>query len=554
MKRWYEQAEVEIEDTPGDISEFPEPSKILFARVIPSSEQYPSPRRLPVGTILKIEREAYPRYSPGYIGDPSKIIYKVLDKAFVGGWWYIPAKDIEFLPEQIQEAIEEDDLPVEDILVDLVPYPYNKFEMPKTINIKSILTTIIELLRRNPLDSFIAVFKIHADTALSLYVMDIRQASSTGREADTILNILKTANIIKRRPKPHYVIADEYYTYVSNSRSLQEAIEEDDEPASRLSQHLAPYPLNKVTSRTPNSKLLKDILLVLRDPDWFLEIRPQYEPLSRAVSLVNVATGEIRSLPRDSCRQAADTLMNLDILEFADLWSNSSSKMYQLKKLQESITEEDDEGNIDAFTRPTQLDIIEQITSASTYFDAWKLFDTHYQHIYELNELNATEDDDSAIIPTGYGSFEAWWLGIHRAEKNEWPSPEKNITVEDIHMFAENDPSELFGLFVNVFYNKTLPNFNTEVLEELCKLLMASEDSLQVTRELLGYSRDVLENLLSSPAFDQLSAKVRKQFTDMHRGSQQEAENIDIQKRIQDPVQRDLIIAQAIKKLAPLRR
>ena len=113
-----------------------------------------------------------------------------------------------------------------------------------------------------------------------------------------------------------------------------------------------------------------------------------------------------------------------------------------------------DLGDVGEFEEPESPAIIDELESQPTYYDAWKLFSTHYR---EFNK-----NDPRISVPSGSGAFEMWWVGgPTRDTPFAAPSPQKPITKEDIDKLAtegdyQGQGAEVFGLFMNTFYNNYL--------------------------------------------------------------------------------------------------
>ncbi len=312
---------------------------------------------------------------------------------------------------------------------------------------------------------------------------------------------------------------------------------------------LRPYPLNLLPAKLP--ALFRDVIEVLRDPDWILELDflRRGGPVVQVVNLINTATGEIRQLPQDKGESIYTALKSVGAL----VPHPEYPKHFLLKKLHESV-EEEDVGDVASFDKPARTELPERIAGSPTYYDAWKLFDDKFEELMEINNsLDPDQDTYAPVIPSGYGQFERWWLGLDDQGANEWPSPFGQITVQDIEKLEKEEPFEIFGLFSNIFYNHSLSELDPTIMEAICKTIMRSPEKKPSIRRLLGFQKDMVD-FLEGPFAAQMSQNVKDLILSQNNTPQAIKERKIVASIADDPVKQDDLIKKAIADVKSHRR
>jgi len=319
---------------------------------------------------------------------------------------------------------------------------------------------------------------------------------------------------------------------------------DEDEPETdmRKVRVLKPFPLNLLPSKLP--ALFRNVVELLRDPAWMIEpdqVR-RYGELVNVINLINTQTGEIQQLPQAKGEEIFNTLRDVGAL----VSHPEYSKNYVLKRIHESVEETEDSGDVSSFDRPRHTILPEQIAESPTYFDAWKIFDSKYNELMDINrDLEPDESEYAPVIPTGHGQFERWWLGLDDQGSNEWPSPFGQITVQDIEKLEKEEPFEIFGLFSNIFYNHSLSELDPTIMEAICKAIMRSPEKKPSIRRLLGFQKDMVD-FLDGPFAAQMSQDVKDLILSQNNTPQAVKERKIVASIAEDPAKQEALIKKAI--------
>ncbi len=470
--------------------------------------------------------------------------------------WDEYAETYELAKKPIQESTDEEEGPSE-IPPDLQPYPFNRVSPNLDPELRQQLLHVLDILRE-PSNELIVYWRSEGNWTVDYLVLKTctRSGLCTSKE-----------KITKRPARLFRYLNDEIkvlkwnqgessrlqgYSYRLKKENISEAVNEEDEPVSdmRKVRALKPFPLNLLPAKLP--ALFRDVIDVLREPGWLLEpdqVR-RYGDLVTVINLINTQTGEIRQLPQAKGEEIFNTLLNVEAL----VPHPDYPKNYILKRIHESVDEEEDTGNVESFDRPSRTILPEQIASSPTYFDAWKLFDDKFEELMEINNsLDPDQDTYAPVIPSGYGQFERWWLGLDDQGANEWPSPFGQITVQDIEKLEKEEPFEIFGLFSNIFYNHSLSELDPTIMEAICKAIMRSPEKKPSIRRLLGFQKDMVD-FLDGPFAAQMSQDVKDLILSQNNTPQAVKERKIVASIAEDPAKQEALIKKAIADVKSHRR
>jgi hypothetical protein len=471
--------------------------------------------------------------------------------------WDEDMEAYELAKKTIQEGVDEEEGPSE-IPPDLQPYPFNKVSPNLDPEFRLQLFHVLDILRE-PNSELIVYWREGRDWAVAYLVLKTytRSGLCTSKE-----------EINKQPARLFQYLNDEInvlqwnrgnssrlqgYVYQLKKNNITEVINEEDKSKSDLRKVrvLKPFPLNLLPSKLP--ALFRDVVELLRDPAWMIEPDQTRRSgkLVNVINLINMQTGEIQQLPQAKGEEIFNTLRDVGALTIHPEYS----KNYILKRIHESVEGTEDSGDVSSFDRPRHTILPEQIAESPTYFDAWKIFDSKYDELMDINrDRESDESEYTPVIPTGYGQFERWWLGLDDQGPNEWPAPFKQITLSDIEKIAKEDSYEIYGLFSNIFYNHSLSELDPRIMEAVCRLMLEGTDKKNAVRQLLGFQKD-MKDILDGLSAESMGAELRDMIIKSSDSPEAIRERLVVARILTDPAEQDALIKNAIENAKrPTRR
>lgn len=314
-------------------------------------------------------------------------------------------------------------------------------------------------------------------------------------------------------------------------------------------------PYGRIATRTKWPAVIKRIVYDLQhERGWdILEVHND-EDKRMIVNIINSDTGEIRQLQDAKADLLYSALDELGLLsrDTDKIYGSQTYRVYDIVNRKEETTMNEkkrwfeatevspesgyikevpdpveDLGDVSEFEAPAQLEITAKLERAPSYYDAWKFFSTHFEDFR----------DSRAGVPYGSGAFEMWWVGAS-SPPDAAPSPCGTITKDDIDKLAREggyqaEGSELFGLFMNAFYNNSLgAMMDGDTLVHLTQYAMHVASHIGGEEQFEGFDvfRDVpddeREELMGTKyAARQIAAQIKhdaKVKLDRHRGANRE--------------------------------